>query len=128
MYGLPPEFDPTILVGRFLSSVSFGAGSVSLNFDQPKGPGESNRISISVVGSYTSTTVDGVKVEGTAANPLSGTFLLRLLNLDVTSAEKMGRGDLLLRFGDAQDIRLIEDETGFECYTICVPGEQPFVV
>lgn len=127
MYGLPPDFDPQTLVGRYLAKVGYGKGSLHLELERNLTIGKADLLSIVIVGQY-SYVISGKKYEGNAAEPLSGTHLVSLLNEDVTEASVIGRGDLLMEFGRNNQLHLIEDDSGYESYTMYFPGEQEIVV
>ena len=42
MYGLPQDFDPGVIVGRYLAKISFGRGSLHLELSRVAAIGESN--------------------------------------------------------------------------------------
>lgn len=127
MYGLPSDFDPQTIVGRYLAKVSFGKGSLHLDLERNLTIGKTDLLSIVIVGRY-SYVISGEKFEGNAAEPLSGVQLVSFLNNDVTETSVIGRGDLLIKFGHDKQLHVIEDDSGYESYTLYFPGEQEIVV
>ena len=127
MYGLPLDFDPQKIVGRYLAKVSFGKGSVHLEFERNLTIGKSDLLSIVIIGRY-SYVISGEAFEGIAAEPLTGVKLVMLLNGDVMTAKVIGRGGLVVEFGPNDRLHLMEDDTGFESYTMYFPGEDAIVV
>ena len=127
MYDLPPDFDFGLFADRYLFAVTFGASNVRLCLDKSSGPGIPESISVLVVGIF-DLVIDGEKTHARAEDPSSGTPVVKLLDQCVTVAERVGKGGLRLRFGPQDEILLIVDDTGFEGYTIFVPGEDPYVV
>lgn len=127
MHGLPSDFDPQTIVGRYLAKISFGKGSVHLNLERALTIGKSDLLSIVIVGHY-SYVISGETFEGNGAEPLSGVKLVALLNNDVTEASVIGRGDILIEFGVNNRLHVMEDDSGFESYTMYFPGEQEIVV
>lgn len=89
--------------------------------------GKSDLLSLVIVGRY-SYVLSGEAYEGSGAEPSSGVKLVVLLNKDVTEANVIGRGDLLIGFGLDNRLHVREDDSGFESYTMYFPGEQEIVV
>lgn len=127
MYGLPLDFDPHVIVGRYLAKISFGRGSLHLDFDRVLAIEKSDLLSIVIVGYYSYAIADKT-FEGNASEPFSGVNLVALLNNDITEAKIIGRGDFLIGFGLGNWLHIKEDDSNFESYTIHLPGEQEIVV
>ena len=127
MYGLPSDFNPQTIVGRYLAKISFGKGSMHLDLERNLAMGKSDLLSLVIVGRY-SYVISGEAYEGNGAEPSSGVKLVALLNKDVTEANVIGRGDLLIGFGLDNRLHVREDDSGFESYTMYFPGEQEIVV
>lgn len=127
MYGLPSDFDPQTIVGRYIARVSFGKGSLHLDLERNLAIGKSDLLTIVIVGHY-SYVVSGEAFEGAGSEPLSGVKLVLLLNKDVTEASVIGCGDLLIDFGLDNRLHIREDDSGFESYTMYFPDEHEIVV
>lgn len=127
MYGLPLDFDPQVMVGRYLAKIAFGRGSLHLDLDRVSSIGKSDLLRIVITGHY-SFVIAGVAFEGNASEPISGVQLVTLLNNDVTESKGIGNGDLLIGFGHDNQLHIKEDDSGFESYAIYLPGEQEIIV
>lgn len=107
--------------------VRFGRSSLHLDLCRKGGFGEKDLIGIVILGSY-AYTVANKPFEGDASIPLSGMHLVELLNCDVFEVQVHGQGDLIIGFGPGNQIQIREDDSGFESYTIHIPGQQEIVV
>ncbi len=108
MYGLPKDFDATILVGRTLNMVCFAAYQVYLHFD-----------------SDTSITIESGFRHGARVStrpPVVHSELMRLVELAISEVEWDPDGTLKLRFQDGQSLTIDDDQPAYESYTIAAKG------
>ena len=119
MYGLPPDFDPTIIVGRRLQQVSFTANTVHLSFDED--------LSITLESTFEHRFgSDSVQLE-MGSIPVAESRLMQLIDKSIKSAQIEDSGTLLLDFGDRHTLRCVDDSLQYESYRIKY-GDREIVV
>ncbi|UCV04948.1 hypothetical protein [Dechloromonas denitrificans] len=123
MYDLPENFDPAIFVGGHLEKISFGVGTIHLDFELNTNltPGKSKPASI-VALSYVKLQLQGCEEKIAVGAYADIGKLGLLLNESVTSASLVGRRTVRLYFGEDRIIELEEDGIEFESYHLYVPG------
>jgi len=123
MLDLPDNFDPVVFVGGHLSRVSFGVGTIHLDFELSSNPSPGNSIHASIVSQanmslYLPEGRYDVRV-GAYANIAK---LGVLLNESVTKASVTGRQSIRIEFGTNVAVELDDAGDGFESYAIYLPG------
>jgi len=125
MYDLPESFDPSVFVGACLEMISFGVGSIHLNFNLQSGAGPGERKEAAVV-SYSGIALDlggeSIPIEIGAYADIAR--LGELLNQDVVGAVLVGPQGFRLMFERGASLLLSGDESGFESYAIYLPGQR----
>jgi len=123
MYDLPEDFNLALLEGGCLVKISFGVGTIHLDFElNPKlTPGNSKPASIISL-SYIKLRLrdDEYKIAVGAYADIAKLGLL--LNECVTTASIVGRRTIKIGFGKDREIELEEDGVEFESYQIYFPG------
>ncbi len=124
MHDLPESFDPRVFVGACLEMISFGVGSIHLNFNLQSGAGPGECKGAAVV-SYSGVVLD-VGGESTQIEIGAYADISRLgdfLNQDVVGAVLVGPQALRLMFEGGASLLLSDDESGYESYAIYLPGQ-----
>lgn len=123
MYELPKDFDPTVFVGACLELISFGVGSIHLQFNLRRGAGPGERQEATIV------VYSGVGLmQGTVKTDiLVGAYpdvakLGDLLNLDVVAASASNGQTLRMQFEGGRELTFSADGSGYECYSIYLHG------
>lgn len=115
MYGLPPDFDASIFVGRELEQVSFSANTVHLTFDDD--------IAITLESSFlfqTDKTQTAVKQEP----PVQSSSIMSLVGRRVCSARSTSDGTLTLQFTGDGTFTCVDDSEEYESYHIWFCGKE----
>ena len=123
MYDLPDDFNPAVFVGGHHEMISFGVGTIHLEFELNPNPTPGNGIHASIVsqGHITLYLPEGkshVEVGAYASISKLGV----LLNESVTKASVTGRQSIRIEFGNDVAVELDDDGDGFESYAIYLPG------
>lgn len=109
MYGLPPDFDASVFIGKELEQICFSVNTITFHFGLD--------VSITVVSLF----IYRVATEGpecTETIPLHSSNAMRLLEKTVTSAVGQIDGTLSLTFGDGSNLMFIDDTHQYESYHI----------
>ena len=129
MYDLPDDFKPEIFEGGCLEKISFGVGTIHLEFElNPRlTPGSSKLASIVSLSYVKLRLQDGeCKIAVRAYADIAKLGLL--LNESVTKASKVGRRTIQIYFGEDRMIEFEEDGIEFESYQIYIPGADEIYV
>ena len=129
MYDLPDNFNPEIFEGGCLEKISFGVGTIHLDFElNPRLiPGSSKPASIVSLSYVKLRLQDGeYKIAVGAYADIAKLGLL--LNESVTKAAKVGNRTIKIYFGEDRAIELDEDGIEFESYHIYIPGVEQIYV
>jgi hypothetical protein len=129
MYALDINFNENLFLGCYLDMVCIGAYTTCLDFSKAQtSPGASFRIRVCLKGKV-SFTYDGTTHMGDAESCHSMTPLVDFLMRDVVEVQRIGTASLLIVFDRNGHLTLEGDESsGFESYTINIPGENIVVV
>jgi len=119
MFGLPADLDLSFLIGRCLNMLEIGPYTFNLCLERPPTSiGEKDdRVRVMVKGSF-SCILEGKEYVGMAAKPSTVAPLMAFLLKEVTGAQRIGRGDISLMFQQGDEIRIKEDDDGYESYEI----------
>jgi hypothetical protein len=119
MYGLPPGFDTTRLVGCVLEQVSFSGNTVHLSF--------SNAVSITIESAFAHA-VHGDLVHAPMTRiPVRESRLMELLGESIVSAQGSEEGTLSLIFTNGQALACVDDNPQYEAYRLKL-GEEEIIV
>ena len=119
MYGLPPGFDTSRLLGCALEQVSFSENTVHLSF--------TNDVSITIESCFAHSRHGGLgDVERTRV-PVRESQLMQLLGESVESAHASADGTLRLRFTNGHVLACFDDSPQYEAYRIKL-GEEEIIV
>jgi hypothetical protein len=110
MYGLPPQFDATFLMGRTLEAVSFTSNTVTLCFD--------NDILITLLSSFEYADLATLESSPRVRVPVKQSNLMELIDRQITSVEGDKLGTLTLEFDRGSMLRLFDDSSEYESYRI----------
>jgi hypothetical protein len=120
MYPLPDDFDPPVFASRELQRVCFIPYSVELTF--------ASDLSIRV---FSQIVHDGIDAETrwseSSGAPIRRSTLMRLVELKVERATVQPRATLVLNFENSHTLRIVEDDTPYECYHVHI-GEREIIV
>ena len=114
MYGLPPDFDATVLVGAELTQVSFSANTVHLVLDPD--------VQITIVGAF-SLQVNAHMPLVLSSPPVDSSAIMALIGKRVSSAIGSRDGTLTLKFENGGTIFCLDDSEEYEAYTIQAHGK-----
>jgi hypothetical protein len=109
MYGLPRDFDGSVLVGRTLEMVCFSQYQVYLHFDA--------ETTITIEGAFSYKTDHPVDV------PVQQSNLMELIGASVSAARGDENGTLCLVFDNGATLEVYDDTKQYECYTISYGGK-----
>ena len=107
MHGLPPDFDPSVFVGRELEQVCFTVNTVSLAFDDD--------IMITLEGAFVVRAASGGEVKQSPPIESSGITALLGQRVSVASASE---GTLLLQFEGGGSVACLDESPEYESYHI----------
>ena len=123
MYDLPDNFDPAILVGGCLVKISFGVGTIHLDFELNPAPTPGNSQPASIVSlSYIKLRLQDSDYKIAVGAYADIAKLGLLLNNSITKASIVGKRIIKINFGEDCAIELEEDGIEFESYHIYLPG------
>lgn len=122
MFKLPPDFERSDFVGKYLAEIGVGIGTVSLNFRKLGLSGLDAISCVTMHGDF-SCCIEGVEHWGRASDPGTATELTIFLNLDVTDFMADDCFAFRIRFGQAGEIRVPQDSEEFESFEILIPGK-----
>jgi hypothetical protein len=122
MYDLPDNFNPVVFEGGCLEKISFGVGTIHLDFElNPMlTPGNSKPASI-VSLSYVKLRLQDVEYKIAVGEYADIAKLGLLLNESVTKATLLGRRKIILNFGEDRAIELEEDGSGLNAMKFIFP-------
>jgi hypothetical protein len=126
MFKLPMDFDIGDFVGKHLTEVGVGIGTVALNFTKPAPPGLESKSCVTLHGNY-SCYITGSEHLGRASEPATATELTAFLNFEVTDFNVDDHFALRICFGQVGEIRVAQDPDEFESFAIRVPGKLEIV-
>jgi hypothetical protein len=115
MYGLPPDFDASIFVGRELVQVSFTTNTIHLAFD--------GDIAITVESSFVLRLGNWTEPV-TEAPPVHSSSLMALVGHRVRSARAATDGTLTLHFEGDGTLACLDDSKDYESYHIQAPDRE----
>ena len=115
MYGLPPDFDPSIFIGRELLQVSFTANTVHLAFDAD--------IAITLESAFEFHLDKRTEVVKQSP-PVQVSSLMSLIGCQVCSASSDSDGTLILEFAGGGTFTCIDDSKQYESYHILIHGKE----
>ena len=119
MYGLPPDFDANVFVGRELERICFTANSVIFHFDR----------NILIDTSYDFAHYSGMegKAEDIQQIPVSESSVMQIIGHKVEHAEAERDGTLLLRFDNDKHLVFYDAGQQYEAYYIKI-GDKTTIV
>lgn len=119
MFGLPTDLELNFLVGRCLNMLEIGPYTFNLCLDRPtKSISEKDeRVRIMVKGTF-SCVLEGKEHIGASSKPDTVAPLIAFLLKEVMDAQRIGPGDISLKFQQDNEIRIKEDNDGYESYEI----------
>ena len=109
MYGLPPDFDPTIFVGKELIQVSFSANTVFFDFDNGLAVNLQSCLRLRH-GSTTGWQLLEVSIESSD--------LMRLIGHSVVSSTGSSDGTLSMEFDHGATLEFLDPTPQYEAYHI----------
>lgn len=115
MYGLPPDFDPAIFIGRELQQVSFTVNTVRLAFDDD--------IAITLDSAFIFQ-IDSAAAAVEQAPPVQASNLMALVGRQVCSARSVSARNLLLEFAAGGTLTCIDDSKEYESFHIWIRGKE----
>lgn len=118
MYGLPPDFDATVIMGKRLDLVCFSANTITLSFE--------GYILITIMGSFTYQKNLNV-IANKQSVPVSCSALMSLTDKVVQHAEGSQDGTLTLHFDNGHVLTLLDDSQEYESYNIRVGSKEIIV-
>ena len=118
MYGLPPDFDASVFIGRELEQVSFSANTVHLTFDDD--------IAITLETSFLFQ-VDKTKTAVKQKPPVQSSSIMSLVGRRVCSARSTSEGTLTLQFTGDGTFTCVDDSEEYESYHIWLCGKEVVV-
>jgi len=123
MYDLPDNFNPAIFKGGYLEKISFGVGTIHLDFELNPMLISGNSKPASIVSlSHVKLRLQDVEYRIAVGAYEDIAKLGLLLNESVTKATLVGRRKVILNFDEDRAIELEDDGSGFESYEIYFPG------
>lgn len=127
MYGLPADFDFSVMVGRRLTWVTFANHTVIFVFgpgsDAPQEETAEEKLVFSVTSSVALKLPD-VQEDEYLTFPTSSSHLPLLVSLLVDYAGVENTGDVILRFENGAVLTIFEDDVPYESYSITHHGEK----
>jgi hypothetical protein len=119
MYGLPKDFDGSLLVGRLLEQICFGSYQIQLRFDE--------RLTIAVTSSLTyRDSPEDPEVIEIPDLPVAKANLLQLLHHRILKAFGDQEGTLTIEFDNGHVLQCF-DQPHYEAYEIRL-GDQHIIV
>lgn len=115
MYGLPPDFDPSIFIGRELQQVSFTANTVHLAFDTD--------IAITLESTFEFQLDKRTEVVKQSP-PVQVSSLMSLIGRQVCSASSNSDGTIILEFAGGGAFTCIDDSKQYESYHVWIHGNE----
>lgn len=115
MYGLPPEFDAGVFVGRTLHEVCFTENQVLLGFD--------GDVRISIQSSLSHQLAGTEMAPEVTTVPVSSSTLMQLVGLQVAGASADTDGTLCLTFSNDDVIYIFDDTSEYESYQLNIRGQ-----
>jgi hypothetical protein len=109
MYGLPPDFEPSMFAGRELLQVSFTINTVDLLFDDDVG--------ITIEGTFEFRAREGRPSERQTI-PSTSSALVELVGHKVVAAAAQQNGVLTLDFDNGGRLTCLDESSQFESYHI----------
>lgn len=128
MHGLPTDLDLSPFVGTTLDTVTFAMYTVHFVFesDSLSSTTEPYRCSISTTALYTYRLY--ANAESVAEEvPLKHSSAMQLTGASVVAVNREGKGTLVLTLDQGRELKIIEDDRPYECYTLAIKGEEVFV-
>jgi hypothetical protein len=113
MYGLPKDFDGTILVGHTLEMVCFNQNQVYLHFD--------GKVTIAIESAFCYDSSERVEV------PVRNSNLMELLGAVIGGVQGDEDGTLRLLFRNGQTLQVFDTTEQYESYTVTY-GEKVIIV
>ncbi len=108
MYGLPENFDASVLVGLTVEMVCFTGNQISLHFDVQ------TKIVVEAMLEYQSASGQVQKL----VPPVSSTNLMQLIGHKITQALGQADGTLFLLFDNDDSVRCCDVSSNYESYQI----------
>lgn len=119
MVGLPPDVDLDFLMGRCLNMLEIGPFTFNLCLDRlttsSNSKDERVRIMVKTEFSYT---LEGKGYAGQADKPATVAPLIAFLSEEIRDVQRIGRGDISLKFQQGGEICIKEGDDGYESYEI----------
>jgi len=119
MYGLPPNFDYSIFVGRVVEQVTFMQYMVWIVFD--------HNLSIAIESSYSHQSCPSDDEDKVIDVPPEQSTLMQLTGKVVESAEAENPKTLVLHFQGGQVFKCFDDSQAYECFKIVNKGKETIV-
>ena len=110
MYKLPSGFDGAFFVGRTLESLTFSENTVHFAFDQ--------QVCVTVTSSLQHCLPSDAEQAVVQHVPLAESRLMQLLGRSVAQAKGDEDGTLTLLFDGGHVLKVFDDQTGYESYSI----------
>jgi hypothetical protein len=109
MYGLPKDFDGSMLVGRVLEMVCFNKNQVYLHFD--------GKTSIMIESAFSYDSDQILEL------PIKESSIMVLLEASVLEAKGDNNGTLSLVFSNGQTVKVYDTSKKYESYSINYGGK-----
>ncbi len=113
MYGLPEDFDGGFLLGKTLETICFGRYQMWLHFD--------GQITITIESSFS------YEKQGTLGFPVMETAVIELIASSVSGVKGDVDGSLSLSFSNGKVLRINDDSSWYESYSISYDGKRLIV-
>ena len=121
------SIDRADFVGRYLSEIGLGIGSVSLRLVNLGGPGATSIVTVVISGQFL-LGVNGKNYLGVAPAPELAIVLSSLLNESISDVGVDEMSQVRIAFGPDRFLEIHPDTNGFESATINIPGKDIFVI
>lgn len=120
MYGLSQDTDVSFFIGQTLIQACFGPHDVILNFQDDK------PATISIWSSIGCISSDGMceRIKDFKEQP---GFILKLMNVPITSSQVLVGGTLRLGFENGRQLEIYDDSDQYESYSIHHAGKAIYV-
>ncbi len=118
MYGLPINFNISVLVGKKLNLVCFSANTISLSFEED--------VSITIMNSFIYRD-KSYETSNKHSGPVSSSNLMCLVGKAISHAEGQKDGMLTLQFDNEHALVLLDDSREYESYIIKIGNKEIIV-
>src|SRR5262245_46744506 len=113
MYGLPPDFDIKIFVGRNLELICFNENQIALHFNDD--------LSIVIESAFSHQSESSSKTQ-VAEIPVLESDLMQLLGRTITEGSGDKNGTLTLKFDNGHILNVFDTSSQYESYQIKYRG------